>query len=58
MAETGKIPPTIPVWPTRPTHAPVRRKQRPQEERPPQRDPRARERDQPQEDTPHVDEYA
>jgi hypothetical protein len=57
MADTGKIPPTIPVWPTRPTHAPVPRKQHPRD-RQPESEPRDRERDKPQEDDPHVDEYA
>ena len=57
MADTGKIPPTIPVWPTRPTHAPVRRKPRPQDP-PPKREHRDGERDKPQEEVPHVDEYA
>jgi len=57
MADTGKIPPTIPVWPTRPAHAPVSRKKR-QRDQQPQREPRDKARDKPQEDLPHVDEYA
>ncbi len=57
MADTGKIPPTIPVWPTRPAHAPVSRKKRPRDPQS-RREPRDKARDKPQEDLPHVDEYA
>ena len=58
MTDAGKIVPPLPAWPTRPVEK-VRRRA-PGQETPAhdQRDPSKREQESPDDDKPHVDEYA
>lgn len=57
MADTGRIAPPIPTWPTRPGEGVVRR-DRPLPDKPPKRDPRGRRRKPDEDEPPHIDEYA
>lgn len=58
MTDAGVIKPATPTWPSRPADSVVRRKRPPPDGDGNKRDPRRKKNNDPEQDAPHVDEYA